>query len=957
MRIKKKGLQRFFSLLLMLCVSVVVMAYSRSVEEARNEAFSFLMSGTSSMKHAPAQQQMKLSYTLNKIQSSDAAAYLFQIGEDDGFVLVSAEDRAATILGYADEGYFDATDIPDNMQVWLQHYAEEITWASENSVAMSNTVTASAAQISPLLGNIVWNQGKPFWNQCPKDSDGRRSYTGCVATAVAQIMRYWNYPQQGEGSHSYTWTKTDGTEETLSADFGSTTYDWDKMLPDYNGSYSNSQANAVATLMYHLGVASDMEYTSNGSGTQTEKEAQALFTYFGYDKSLHAVHPDYVGFDVFNQKMLNELQAGRPVLMSGATVNDEGHAFVCDGYDGQFFHINWGWGGYQNGYFALSALDPEEQGMGGAASGEGYHVRILGVMGIMPDQGGELIPASLGTLGLRLVSAKTINSSDTFIIKVNQILNSGISDFEGGAVGLAVFDNEGYFISWFDAYMFDELSVGAYYPNEFDFIGDLSDVTDDGEYKIVPVFTDSEVTTFWLMDVGVDSPRYFSFTKAGDVITFDQCDEPNPGVEYSVSNLTAYADGNTIHFSFESDAPYYHVKIYDGQQTLANTYINFMNGSVSDIPDGIWTLWVRAADVNKNDVGEAVSTTVTVGEVVDNNVYNLEAYAEGSTIHFSFESDAPKFHVKVYNDVQTYANGIVDFKNVMVSDVPDGEWTVWVRPCDEAEEYYIADAVSTTVTVLSEVKCTSISLNKENITIFVLEKYKLTATVLPDDATNKDVTWSSSDTSVATVNQQGIVTAFLAGNATITATTTDGTNLQASCVVSVIPNEYTITYYVDGDLYKEYTLSYGATITPEAEPTKEGYTFSGWSEIPATMPAHDVVVNGSFDVNYYKISYFVDNEMVHQEEVAFGETIELWIYVPEEDDLIFNGWIGERYDTMPAFDISYQADLTCGINLILDDPATVLGIFTLDGKKVETIQQGIYIIRMKDNSTKKIMIK
>lgn len=172
--------------------------------------------------------------------------------------------------------------------------------------------------------------------------------------------------------------------------------------------------------------------------------------------------------------------------------------------------------------------------------------------------------------------------------------------------------------------------------------------------------------------------------------------------------------------------------------------------------------------------------------------------------------------------------------------------------------------------------------------------------------------------------------------------------------ISVI-HSYKLTYKVDGNIYKEVTLNYGAAITPEAEPAKEGYTFSGWSEIPATMPAHDVVVNGSFEVNIYKVSYYVDEELVHQDEVAFGETFELWIYEPDDNDLIFNDWIGEMYDTMPSHDISYKADITNGIAKIYNNPETVQSIFTLGGKQVEKMSQGVYIVRMKDGSTKKII--
>lgn len=170
-------------------------------------------------------------------------------------------------------------------------------------------------------------------------------------------------------------------------------------------------------------------------------------------------------------------------------------------------------------------------------------------------------------------------------------------------------------------------------------------------------------------------------------------------------------------------------------------------------------------------------------------------------------------------------------------------------------------------------------------------------------------------------------------------------------------NAYKLTYILDGNIYKEYTLDYKSTITPEVEPTKEGYTFSGWSEIPSTMPAHDVEINGSFEVNTYKVSYFVENDLVHVDEVEFGKAFDLWTYVPEGDDITFNGWIGELYDTMPAHDITYRADITSGIAYIYNNAENISGIFTLGGRKVEKMDKGVYIVKMQNGNTRKVVNK
>lgn len=698
-------MKKITSTLFALLIVVSAFADSRSVNEAQTEAIKF-MSTASPIRRAPAYNSVQLKYTLQKPNRQEAAAYLFQIGQDNGFVLVSADDHASTILGYASQGTFNADSIPENMQTWFDHYAEEIAWAAEQQKSpfskLQKVAThkafaapkASSAPISPLLGNIVWNQDAPFWNQCPLDSDGKRSYSGCVATATTQIMRFWSHPVSGIGSHSYTWTKSNGTKTTLSANFN-TTYSWDNMLGNYNNSYTTTQADAVAKLMYHMGVATDMQYSSNGSGTQTELAAQALYKYFGYDTSMEAVRPDFCGFDYFAERMLDELQAGRPVLMSGSTVNNEGHAFVCDGYDGQFFHINWGWGGMQNSYFALSALDPDEQGMGGAASGAGFHVGILGVMGIKPNAGSTATQtSSLGTYGITNTAGSTITTTRSFTIKMNQIHNCGIIGFEGGAVGFGVYNSNDELVTYHSLYNFNELPVGYYSSNEIEFQGNLSRVTSDGEYKIVPIYKTSNDNNYKKMLVGYNSIQEIPFRKQGSTIYFST---PTT-VSYPVTNLTASAAGHSINFSFDCDAPYFHVKVYNNSQTLADDYIDFNNASLSNVPAGTWTVWVCGADENRNDSGTPATVTVEV-EDIDYNVYNPQATSDGSTVYIRYESEAPNFHVKIYNDEENIFSIITSYKNLTISDVQDGEWTVWIRPVDEPKKYYVGDAVTTTVTV------------------------------------------------------------------------------------------------------------------------------------------------------------------------------------------------------------------------------------------------------------------
>ena len=314
------------------------------------------------------------------------------------------------------------------------------------------------------------------------------------------------------------------------------------------------------------------------------------------------------------------------------------------------------------------------------------------------------------------------------------------------------------------------------------------------------------------------------------------------------------------------------------------------------------------------------------------------------------------------------------------------------------------------------VAVSSITLSQTTATMTEGETMSLTATVTPDDATNKAVTWSSSNTSVATVDANGKVTAIAPGTATITAMANDGSGASATCKVMVVAAEYTITYYVDGEVYHQETLTRGTAIVPIEAPEKEGHTFSGWSEVPATMPAEDITITGTFTVNTYtvtftidgvviasstqeygsaitvpsvptregytfsgwgevpatmpasdvtydatyipntyKVYYFVGHKLVHVAEVVYGEVIPEYIYEPTTEGDVFMGWIGDTYDTMPAHDVTYTANIANGIENSEINTLNSEFIYDLMGRKVtdtENLTGGVYII-----GGKKVIIK
>ncbi len=400
-------------------LSMTVLAERVSQEDAALVANNFMNVGNtvSGVQKAPAKKMV-----LKKAATaSENQYYVYENANGEGWVMVAANDVAHPILAYSNTGTFRTDNQPANLKVWLRGYDRQITRAAqdENYVANeqvqnewktlrkgANPVKA-AVVVSPLI-KTGWDQDSPYWNSCPQKS-GSRCYTGCVATAMAQVMNYHQWPKNGTGSHTIKGT-------SYSANFGSTTYDWENMLNSYSGSSTSAQKTAVATLMYHCGVAVDMSYgtaAEGGSGAYTIDyngywsshgtmcAETALTQFFGYKSStIKGYYRDGSPEDGMKSwtkaewiaMLKEELDAQRPIMYAGAGYEDPsdpdtgyGHSFVCDGYDSSDkFHFNWGWSNSCDGYYDVDALEPSEPGSGGG-NGE-YNLEQDVIIGIVPDK-------------------------------------------------------------------------------------------------------------------------------------------------------------------------------------------------------------------------------------------------------------------------------------------------------------------------------------------------------------------------------------------------------------------------------------------------------------------------------------------------------------------------------------------------------------------------------------------
>ena len=336
-----------------------------------------------SFRHAPVK---------NGVLTVEANYFVFNVGDDQGFVIAAGDDCVPAILGYADRGTFVGDSLPANVKWWLDGYSDAIGRLQASGQQAPRRAPTHAA--IPALLTCQWNQGSPYNMYCPQFFDtGETCVTGCVATAMAQIMYYHRV-------RSVRSVQADIPGYTCATDwenYGKMTVqgipknspiDWNDMTDTYDNASTDAAKRAVANLMKYCGVSVKMDYSPSASGASSSYVVTALKNYFGYDAGTHYVWRSSYSDDAWDELIYNELANGRPVHYSGQG-SEGGHAFVCDGYDGGgYYHINWGWGGYCDANFLLSDLTPSGSGIG--SDGGGFNADQGAIIGAKPD--GNLSP-------------------------------------------------------------------------------------------------------------------------------------------------------------------------------------------------------------------------------------------------------------------------------------------------------------------------------------------------------------------------------------------------------------------------------------------------------------------------------------------------------------------------------------------------------------------------------------
>ena len=453
--------------MLMLLVGWTMTSWGGPVtrDQAKLKAEAFLAGNVNGKRMAPKRGNT----TLRQVAQTEAY-HVFNVGQHNGFVIVSGSDQTQPILGYADEGEMDPQNVPHALQLWLNDLQNAVK-SVDKGIPQKRTLLPGrklakrqTKHAVPVLMASRWNQGDPYNLQTPsyienvQNEDGTttqvrhdHSATGCVATAMAQVMYYWKWPKTACKTipqYSSNWNQ----QRTLGP-LAPVTFKWDDMTDTYGSGSSQKAKDAVAELMKYVGYSIQMGYGPS-SGAASVNCGTALRNYYGYASTTQFVIHDNYTYPEWEDLIYGELALGRPVLMAGDNYERTGgHQWVCDGYDGNgLFHMNWGWGGMSDGFFVLTVMKPDAQGIGGSTASDGYSMGHNIYIGLEPpghtqpgetgDDSGEPQFAITGLTVEKTEYSRT-NLNGIFAPRFNFRLKNEYNEKKTYDLGISLYDEEG----------------------------------------------------------------------------------------------------------------------------------------------------------------------------------------------------------------------------------------------------------------------------------------------------------------------------------------------------------------------------------------------------------------------------------------------------------------------------------------------------------------------------------
>ena len=509
-----KRLIQFQLMLVLLLVSGLATIQAKRISQwqAQQQAYSFW--GKQMPMKAKAKSRVVSTASLSTLGND--SYYVFN-NDAGGFVIIAGDDAVAPVLGYTSTGAFDANNLPEGLKDLLKSYEQQIAALGKNYKA-NTTSTRAEFTGEKLLNTAKWNQGAPFNKYTPNNY-----VTGCVATAGAIVMKHHGYPAKGVGSHSYTWNG-----QNLTASFEHD-YDWANMPVRYTGD-NDAAFDGVARLMSDLGIAVNMQYANGGSASALEDLVTALKKYFGYSKYARHLKIEDLGAEAWNGRLRAEIDANRPVLYAASDANVGGHSFVIDGYKDESFSVNWGWGGYCNGFYRVGALNPE---VDGTPQGDQYNSSQAAVFALQPSDGKEVlsnlrfikVDGYLETMNMNVTDVKAGKNLTLYLLPLQSYGENSYT----GKIAIALKNAKGEIREVFAETGIKELEHG-YYIDQYLLGGACTVDAQEGDY--LAIVSKEEGTDEYLEILGSDFEKVILPATGFQPRTFEVKAELGKGAEF-----------------------------------------------------------------------------------------------------------------------------------------------------------------------------------------------------------------------------------------------------------------------------------------------------------------------------------------------------------------------------------------------------------------------------------------
>lgn len=509
-----KRLIQFQFMLVLLLVSGLATIQAKRISQwqAQQQAYSFW--GKQMPMKAKAKSRVVSTASLSTLGND--SYYVFN-NDAGGFVIIAGDDAVAPVLGYTSTGAFDANNLPEGLKDLLKSYEQQIAALGKNYKA-NTTSTRAEFTGEKLLNTAKWNQGAPFNKYTPNNY-----VTGCVATAGAIVMKHHGYPAKGVGSHSYTWNG-----QNLTASFEHD-YDWANMPVRYTGD-NDAAFDGVARLMSDLGIAVNMQYANGGSASALEDLVTALKKYFGYSKYARHLKIEDLGAEAWNGRLRAEIDANRPVLYAASDANVGGHSFVIDGYKDESFRVNWGWGGYCDGFYRVGALNPE---VDGTPQGDQYNSSQAAVFALQPSDGKEVlsnlrfikVDGYLETMNMNVTDVKAGKNLTLYLLPLQSYGENSYT----GKIAIALKNAKGEIREVFAETGIKELEHG-YYIDQYLLGGACTVDAQEGDY--LAIVSKEEGTDEYLEILGSDFEKVILPATGFQPRTFEVKAELGKGAEF-----------------------------------------------------------------------------------------------------------------------------------------------------------------------------------------------------------------------------------------------------------------------------------------------------------------------------------------------------------------------------------------------------------------------------------------